>query len=247
MHDPSASVQFLALGLTLAFSWAFQVKEYRTEKVTEGPFGRPVIYFKQGAKIISPWHEIPLYARDGNLHYICEIPKWTSAKMEVAIDEECTPIKQDVNDKGLRFYPIPSNWNYGLLPQGDKDPVDVMEISSKAHHQGDVYEVKPLGVYAVIDGGKLDWKVIAISLDDPLAELVNDAADIEMHLPGELEAIKIWLSKYKESEGISLIKFGYHGKCLDRKSAQEVINETHELYGALKSGARLHDGNLSLI
>jgi hypothetical protein len=26
-------------------------------------------------KMISPWHEIPLYAADGNLHYICEIPK----------------------------------------------------------------------------------------------------------------------------------------------------------------------------
>ena len=26
-------------------------------------------------KTISCWHEIPLYAGDGNLHYICEIPK----------------------------------------------------------------------------------------------------------------------------------------------------------------------------
>jgi inorganic pyrophosphatase len=36
------------------------------------------------AKTISPWHEIPLHTGDGNLHYICEIPKETSAKMEVA-------------------------------------------------------------------------------------------------------------------------------------------------------------------
>jgi len=36
------------------------------------------------AKTVSPWHEIPLHAGDGNLHYICEIPKETSAKMEVA-------------------------------------------------------------------------------------------------------------------------------------------------------------------
>jgi hypothetical protein len=35
-------------------------------------------------KTVSCWHEIPLYAGDGNLHYICEIPKETSAKMEVA-------------------------------------------------------------------------------------------------------------------------------------------------------------------
>lgn len=37
------------------------------------------------AKTVSPWHEIPLFTGDGdNLHYICEIPKETSAKMEVA-------------------------------------------------------------------------------------------------------------------------------------------------------------------
>ena len=43
--------------------------------------------------------------------------------------------------------------------QGDNDPVDVVEISSAAHKQGGVYKVKPLGVYAMIDDGELDWKV----------------------------------------------------------------------------------------
>lgn len=36
-------------------------------------------------KLVSPWHEIPLWADDGNLYYVNEIPKNTSAKMEVAI------------------------------------------------------------------------------------------------------------------------------------------------------------------
>lgn len=42
-----------------------------------------------------------------------------------------------------------------------------------------VLQVKPLGIYAMIDDGELDWKVIAISLDDPKAEMVNDVADVE--------------------------------------------------------------------
>ena len=33
---------------------------------------------------ISTWHDIPLYLEDGLLNFICEIPKETSAKMEVA-------------------------------------------------------------------------------------------------------------------------------------------------------------------
>mmetsp|Transcript_31405 Transcript_31405/g.81802 ORF Transcript_31405/g.81802 Transcript_31405/m.81802 type:complete len:100 (-) Transcript_31405:243-542(-) len=99
----------------------------------------------------------------------------------------------------------------------------------------------------MIDDGELDWKVIAISLDDPKAEVINDVADIEKHLPGELEAIKVWLSNYKRSEGKSLVRFGFDGRCLDRNSARRVIHETHELYDALKTGARPNDGGLSLI
>ena len=38
----------------------------------------------RAAKHVSCWHEIPLYAEDGALHFVCEIPKETSAKMEVA-------------------------------------------------------------------------------------------------------------------------------------------------------------------
>lgn len=75
------------------------------------------IHFKQNGKHISCWHEIPLFAPSGNLHFICEIPKETSAKMEVATDEQATPIKQDTKKGKLRFYPYNINWNYGLLPQ----------------------------------------------------------------------------------------------------------------------------------
>ena len=33
---------------------------------------------------ISPWHDIPLNAENGQLNFVCEIPKESSAKMEVA-------------------------------------------------------------------------------------------------------------------------------------------------------------------
>ena len=35
------------------------------------------------------------------------------------------------------------------------------------------------GVYAMIDDGELDWKVIAINAEDPKAALVNDVEDVE--------------------------------------------------------------------
>lgn len=63
--------------------------------------------------------------------------------------------------------------------QGDNDPVDVVEIGSTQLKMGGIYKVKPLGVYAMIDDGELDWKVICISTEDPKAALVNDVEDVE--------------------------------------------------------------------
>ena len=110
-------------------------------------------------------------------------------------DEESNPIKQDTKKGKLRFYPYNINWNYGFLPQtwedpneknddcggvcGDNDPVDVVEISSTKLEMGGVYPVKCVGVYAMIDDGELDWKVIAINEADPLAEKINDVEDVE--------------------------------------------------------------------
>ena len=35
-------------------------------------------------KEVSTWHDVPLFLEGGALSFICEIPKETSAKMEVA-------------------------------------------------------------------------------------------------------------------------------------------------------------------
>ena len=59
-------------------------------------------------------------------------------------------------------------------PQGDNDPVDVVEIGSQRCEMGGVYAVKPLGVYAMVDDGEVDWKVVCIRADDPKAGAVHD-------------------------------------------------------------------------
>jgi inorganic pyrophosphatase len=65
------------------------------------------------------------------------------------------------------------------MAQGDNDPVDVVEIGSETLVSGGVYAVKPLAILAMIDDGELDWKVAAIRVDDPKANLVNDVEDVE--------------------------------------------------------------------
>lgn len=63
--------------------------------------------------------------------------------------------------------------------QGDNDPVDVVEIGGTPLETAGVYSVKALGAYAMIDDGELDWKVICIRADNPLAPKLNDITDVE--------------------------------------------------------------------
>ncbi len=208
------------------------------------------VFFKDGSKTISPWHDIPL--KNGEyFNFINEIPKYTKAKMEVATKEESNPIAQDIKKGKLRDYHGPIFWNYGCLPQtwedpnvlhpevkckGDNDPVDVVEIGSKALATGTVAKVKVLGVLAMIDDGELDWKVIAINSEDPLAASLNDINDVESQLPGTVSGIREWFRWYKTPDDKPLNKFGFDEKALPKKVALEVIAETHEFYNKLKKG-----------
>lgn len=221
-----------------------------------------MFFADKSGSTVSPWHDIPLYTDDGKVNFVCEIPKETSAKMEVATDEEKTPIKQDIKKGKLRFYPYNINWNYGLLPQtwedpdkknsdldamGDNDPVDVVEIGSQALKMGGVYKVKPLGVYAMIDEGELDWKVIAINNEDPKANLVNDVEDVEREFPGVLNKIMVWFRDYKTPDGKPQNSYGYDAKCMNKEFTMKVIAETHKFYKALKGGSRSNTEELSLV
>lgn len=42
------------------------------------------IFLNGKGAVVSPWHDIPLFAGNGLVNFVCEIPKETSAKMEVA-------------------------------------------------------------------------------------------------------------------------------------------------------------------
>ncbi|KAF7143245.1 hypothetical protein RHSIM_Rhsim05G0094600 [Rhododendron simsii] len=211
---------------------------------------------------ISPWHDIPLQLGDGVFNFIVEIPKESSAKMEVATDEPFTPIKQDTKKGKLRYYPYNINWNYGLLPQtwedpslansevdgalGDNDPVDVVEIGESRGKVGQILKVKPLAALAMIDEGELDWKIIAISLDDPKASLVNDIDDVEKHFPGTLTAIRDWFRDYKIPDGKPANKFGLGNKAANKDYALKVITETNESWARLVKRS-IPAGELSLV
>ncbi|NWQ72962.1 IPYR2 pyrophosphatase, partial [Columbina picui] len=189
------------------------------------------------------------------LNMIVEVPRWTNAKMEIATEEPLNPIKQDTKKGKLRYvaniFPHKGYiWNYGALPQtwedpnrtddvtgccGDNDPIDVCEIGSKIRSSGEIVQVKVLGILALVDEGETDWKIIAISVDDPEAQKINGKYidDVKKHKPGYLEATVDWFRLYKVPDGKPENQFAFNGEFKDKDFALEIIKSTHEYWKAL--------------
>lgn len=220
-------------------------------------------------KVVSPFHDIPMWANEseGIVNMVIEIPRWSNAKLEICKEELMNPIKQDVKKGKLRFiknifphhgYP----WNYGAIPQtwecpdqldqatgfkGDNDPVDAVEIGSALIDSGLVKQVKVIGAIALIDEGETDWKIMVVDIKDPLATVLNDIGDVDVHCPGLLDATRRWFRDYKVPDGKGKNAFAFNGEYRNRQFALSIIRETHEMWCQLIEGKIPNATNISLV
>ena len=202
---------------------------------------------------LSLWHDVPLVAPSTPssnapplFNFVCEIPKCTRKKFEVATTEGRTPIKQDEKKGVLReFKKGDIFFNYGCFPRtwedprhvspdtgypGDNDPLDVCEIGLRQVQTGEIRPVKVLGVLAMIDDDETDWKVVAIDAEDRWAPELNDIDDVERLIPGTVSLIREWFRTYKIPDGKPPNKFALDERCMGAKYAHKVIHETHTFW-----------------
>jgi len=211
------------------------------------------LFFYKNNQPISPFHDIPLWVdkHKGIANMVVEIPKGTQPKLEVNKDELFNPIKQDIKNGKLRIVALKYPFNYGAFPQtwenptfvhpdtqakGDNDPVDVVELSGKVGKTGEIRQVKILGTYAMIDEGETDWKVVTIDITDPLADKLNDASDIETHMPGKLTEVFTFLRDYKVPDGKPQNQFAFNGELKNKNFALQVTEECEAEWRKLVHG-----------
>lgn len=191
---------------------------------------------------------IPLYnSEDNTYNMVCEIPRFTRAKMEIEWKLPYQPIKQDLTADGRpREYQLsPMPFNYGALPQtwedpnhqcehtghnGDDDPLDVIDIGHATASTGLVYRVKVLGVLGMIDQNETDWKIIAINANDPMATYIHDICDVDKHRAGVLDTLKEWLRMYKVPEGKAPNRFAFNENYQKNTFAKYIISQMHHAW-----------------
>lgn len=193
--------------------------------------------------MIFPLFDIPtVYSHvDFSVNMIVEIPDNGIYKLETNLDIPFNPIKHDIKNGELRRVFSSNIANYGAIPRtwenpykkckytgkyGDNDPVDIFDIGDIKVEIGDIIQVKILGVYTLIDQGELDWKVVGININDPIANLnVNDIINIKLD---KINTVYDFLINYKKSKNNKLNVIEFDGQLLDHQFAKKVILECRE-------------------
>lgn len=130
-----------------------------------------------------------------NFPVVVEIPKGSKNKYE--IDKKTGLLRLDRILYTSTHYPH----NYGYIPltlADDGDALDVLIISSEEMVPLSFTYCKAIGVIKMIDQGKLDYKILAVALNDPFYNIYNEISELPTHLTDE---IRHFFSVYKTLEG----------------------------------------------
>lgn len=167
------------------------------------------------------WHEIDPGTKE-SINVIVEINKGSKNKYE--IDKKTGLIALDRAAHTSQDFPF----DYGFVPQTlwhDNDPVDVILLTTFPLLPGVLVRARPIAIMNMIDGGEGDDKVIAVPVDDPRWDNVNDLGDINKHTLKEMEH---FYSTYKKLQNKVVEIKGFKGKA----DAEAAFEEGKKLYNA---------------
>ena len=154
------------------------------------------------------------------MNVIIEIPKNSKNKYE--IDKETGMIALDRVMHTAQDYPF----DYGFVPQtlfDDGDALDVVVLTTYPLAPGILVRCRPVAIMGMLDSGEQDDKVIAVPVDDPRFDEVQDKADVNKHT---LKEIEHFFSTYKKIQEKSVAISGFNG----RDAAMEAFNKSVKMY-----------------
>lgn len=175
-------------------------------------------------QVMHPWHSVETGEKAPQLvNAVIEIPQGSRLKYE--IDKPSGLLKLDRVIYSSFHYPA----NYGFIPQTygeDKDPLDILVISSESIQPLCIVEAKVIGVMQMLDGGEGDDKIIAVAANDPSINYYENIEELPKHFFNEL---RHFFEEYKtlENKTVKVEEFG------NKAEAMKIIEEAIASYKQL--------------
>jgi inorganic pyrophosphatase len=171
--------------------------------------------------ILHPWHGVGYGDNAPRMvNAIIEIPQGSRAKYE--IDKKSGLLKLDRVIYSSFYYPH----NYGFIPRtygDDKDPLDILVLSTLSVQPMCIVEAKVIGVMQMIDSGEGDDKIIAVAAHDMSVNHMNNIEELPPHFFKELRQ---FFEDYKklENKAVKVEDFG------DKATALNIILDAIDHY-----------------
>lgn len=176
--------------------------------------------------IFHPWHGVQ--SGEGaprTVNAVIEIPQGSRAKYE--IDKETGLLRLDRVIYSSFYYPT----NYGFIPQsygGDKDPLDILVLSSLSIQPLCLVTAKVIGVMQMVDGGEADDKIIAVAAHDPSINYINNIEELPKHF---FEELRHFFEEYKKLENKSVVIDKFQDKATALRIVQDALDFYKETFG----------------
>ena len=137
-------------------------------------------------------------------------------------------------DKVLRSFrldrtlhsPVHFPGDYGFIPSTlstDGDPLDVLVLVDSPSFTGCLVEVKPVGVFTMLDSEVRDEKIIAVEKNNPRYVEIKEVSDLYPHVMREIEH---FFSVYKSLENKATKSLGWQ----DSEHARKLIVESRDRF-----------------
>tara|TARA_B110000259_G_scaffold165671_1_gene192675 strand:+ start:1160 stop:1768 length:609 start_codon:yes stop_codon:yes gene_type:complete len=171
------------------------------------------------------YNELSAYSKNNNLQMVVEIPAGINKKFEYNYLKKVFEVEIVNNEERIIDF-LPYLGNYGYVPStlvnsnnnGDGDALDILLISQSLE-TGDIVEILPIAILSLMDGNKIDNKIIAIPLEKTKRIIdCNSYEELSTRYPDIMTLIKIWFTSYK---GNNIVEFKGWG---DQDQAMSEIN-----------------------
>ena len=152
---------------------------------------------------------------------LIEIPLGSKNKYE--LDKATGRIRLDRVLYAAMIYPA----EYGIIENTlapDGDALDILVICSDPTFPGCTVPARVLGYLDMVDGGKLDYKLISVVDCDPRYDDIRNLEDLS---PFVLKEIANFFANYKVLQNIQVQVGEYHSK----EEAVKIIESCRAAYG----------------